>query len=432
MEESRRIEEICRLTKASTLQQICDLTYEIMGNPAFICDMTHTVLAYTKCVEVSDPMWNFNIVQGALERNTLVQDRDVSIVHGSSSGGQKAVLVKDSYQEYPRFIKTLVIRGSAAGVLVVTAYFRPFEDCDQDLMDLIASFLTPILEKERFSLKSGGKSVESLFRKLLDGAEYTREQVENRLHILNYPFRAHTYLLCIGERHWIDPDRPGSLDAILDRFYQIPGCYTLLYNTTLVCIYGSDEEVENWREQVPALTQILESEGLLAGVSRSIVSLHLLKEYYVQARDVLEVGLKLVREHTLYVKYDSYSSFLLLQHVPEEELMNYCHQKIQILQQYDDAHNTELGVTLQIYLEQAKSLVKTADILYIHRNTVRYRIRKCMEIMGTDLEDGNEIFAFILSLRILEYRRKLAPGAALYPGLTRSGEAGEQGEDAGI
>jgi hypothetical protein len=29
-----------------------------------------------------------------------------------------------------------------------------------------------------------------------------------------------------------------------------------------------------------------------------------------------------------------------------------------------------------------------------------------MELMNTDLEDGNEIFAYILSLRILEYDKK--------------------------
>lgn len=51
--------------------------------------------------------------------------------------------------------------------------------------------------------------------------------------------------------------------------------------------------------------------------------------------------------------------------------------------------------------------MRTAEILFIHRNTVRYRINKCMELLGSDLEDGNEIFAFILSLRMLEYRRKL-------------------------
>ena len=102
--------------------------------------------------------------------------------------------------------------------------------------------------------------------------------------------------------------------------------------------------------------------------------------------------------------------------------MRYCHQNIQELGDYDRLHHTELCATLQVYLEQTKSLVRTAEILFIHRNTVRYRINKCMELLGSDLEDGNEIFALILSLRMLEYRRKLldpadqsSPVPALFP-----------------
>ena len=73
------------------------------------------------------------------------------------------------------------------------------------------------------------------------------------------------------------------------------------------------------------------------------------------------------------------------------------------------AHDTQLCITLQTYLERAKSLSKTADLLFIHRNTVRYRINRCMELMNDRLEDGNEIFAYILSLRTLEYRAKIHP-----------------------
>ena len=99
--------------------------------------------------------------------------------------------------------------------------------------------------------------------------------------------------------------------------------------------------------------------------------------------------------------------FLLLQRIPEEELLLFCHQKVQELADYDRVHNTELCVTLQVYLEQTKSLVHTAEILFIHRNTVRYRVNKCMELMGTQFNDGSEVFSYILSLRMLEYKTKI-------------------------
>lgn len=419
MDEKEYIPEICRLPHTTDLQQLCDLAYRILGNPVFVCDMAHTILAYTRCVKVSDPLWSYNIVQGTLERNTLFQDREVSIVHENSITQQSPVLVEDSYQDYPRLIKTLNSKNSAVGVMVVTSYFKPFDDYDRDLVELIASFMLPIMERERFSLSAGEKSVEIFFRQLLEGAQYSSELVNKRLQVLNYPIQQYIYVLCICEQREVKPPRNGSIHSLLEQFSRISGCHTFLYNTTLVCIYGGESDITDWNVQAQQLTGILKKEGLLAGISRRVESIHHLREYYGQARDVLEIGRKLVREETLYFLYDSYSSFLLLQCVPEEELSHYCHQNILSLWEYDQTHNTELCITLQVYLEQAKSLSKAADILYIHRNTVRYRIHKCMELMKTDFEDGNDIFTYILSLRILEFQKKLAPGAFPYPGLSR-------------
>ena len=133
-----------------------------------------------------------------------------------------------------------------------------------------------------------------------------------------------------------------------------------------------------------------------------------LRDRYLQAQAVLDKGRKLGRQHNCF-QFDTLSSFLLFDRIPPADLDTYCHEQILNLLEYDMAHDTQLCITLQTYLEQAKSLSKTADLLFIHRNTVRYRINRCMELMNDRLEDGNEIFAYILSLRTLEYRAKIHP-----------------------
>jgi DNA-binding PucR family transcriptional regulator len=172
-----------------------------------------------------------------------------------------------------------------------------------------------------------------------------------------------------------------------------------------VCVYGSDTPITDWDRQAENLKELLDKQHLIAGVSRRMDGMEQLKAYYDQAQSVMEIGRQLGRSATCY-PYDSLSSFLLFGRIPADQLHMYCHQQIRELGRYDKVHNTELCTTLQVYLEQTKSLVHTADILFVHRNTVRYRINKCMELLGSTLDDGNEIFAFILSLRILEYESK--------------------------
>lgn len=408
MSGENNIELLCRMTRVESLQEICDLTYQIIGNPVFISDLAHTILAHTKCVEVEDPIWHENVELAHLQRNNLRQNREVGAVHFSSSGTRRPVLVEDDYLPYPRVIKTLTNKGRAVGVMVVTAYLKPFEDNILDMVDLISSFVVSQMMKERFFFSSSEQSVENFFINLLNGANYSREEVARRLEILDYKQMPHTYLLCICLMAGAEDRGRTSVRLLLEDFQRLGNTRVFLYNSSLLCLYGSETPVEHWEEQAPQLHELIRESGLQAGVSRRVERMDQLIEYYQQAQDALELGLWLQRPFT-YTSYDTLSSFLLFQRVPEGDLNLYCHEKIQLLRDYDESHGTELCATLQVYLEQTKSLAKTSEALFIHRNTVRYRINKCMELMNTSLEDGNEIFSFILSLRILEYRKKILP-----------------------
>ena len=399
------IDLLCRLPRAESLQQICDLTYEIVGNPAFISDLAHTILAYTKCVEIDDPVWQSNIVESRLDRNTLTQDREVSTVHASSGEEGKPVLVEDGFMPFPRIIKTLVSRGAAVGVLVVTAYAKPFEPGDIELIDLISSFAVARMTEEMHYPSDDAHRVENFFIKLLGGAQFSGERVKKRLELLRYKAHPFTYVLSVHAAPGSDAPESTEMEPLLARFRRLSGCVAFPYNASIVCVYGSDTDITHWDGQAPELAELLARENLIAGVSRQVTDFARFLDYYIQAQRTEEIGLRLGRTDR-FSCYDSLASFLMLRNMPRESLGDYCHQRIQQLGAYDDAHGTELCVTLQVYLEQAKSLARTSEILFVHRNTVRYRIHKCMELMNTDLEDGNEIFAFIFSLRILEYRKK--------------------------
>lgn len=408
MSKENNLELLCRMAHADSLQEICDLTYQIIGNPVFISDLAHTILSYTKCVEIQDHIWQENVVLAHLQRNNLRQNRQVGTVHLSSSGTQRPVLVEDDYLPFPRVIKTLSHKGRAVGVLVVTAYLCPFQSNILDMVDLISSFVVPQMMRDRFLVSSDKQSVENFLITLLNGKDYSQTEVEHRLELLNWKLPAYTYLLCLCLKPGEEKNRDFTMHSILEEIRSQNNCRVFLYNSALVCLYGSDTPVEHWEDQAPQLSQLMEETHLQAGVSRRIVRMDQLVTYYQQAQSALELGMWLQRPHT-FTHYDTLSSFLIFHRINSDDLELFVHQKIQALFTYDQDHDTELCATLQVYLEQAKSLAKTAEILFIHRNTVRYRIRKCTELINSDLEDGNEIFAFILSLRILEYRKKILP-----------------------
>ena len=88
---------------------------------------------------------------------------------------------------------------------------------------------------------------------------------------------------------------------------------------------------------------------------------------------------------------------------PNCNLISFCDRKVLDLNKYDERHGTELIKTLQVYLDHCKDLNSSAAILNVHKNTVRYRIAKCLELLGSDLENGAEIFSILFSIRVLHY-----------------------------
>ena len=59
---------------------------------------------------------------------------------------------------------------------------------------------------------------------------------------------------------------------------------------------------------------------------------------------------------------------------------------------------TALVDTVTTYLEQGSSLEATARMLFVHPNTVRYRLRRAGELTGLLPTDGRDAFALWLAI----------------------------------
>jgi DNA-binding PucR family transcriptional regulator len=61
------------------------------------------------------------------------------------------------------------------------------------------------------------------------------------------------------------------------------------------------------------------------------------------------------------------------------------------------AKQKEYSMTLRVYLENNRSVSRTSQQLYLHRNTVAYRIRRILDVLGVDLDDPNQFLAVYLA-----------------------------------
>ena len=57
------------------------------------------------------------------------------------------------------------------------------------------------------------------------------------------------------------------------------------------------------------------------------------------------------------------------------------------LEAYDARHGTDLVNTLSVYVKTGGNITTTADTLFLHRNSVAYRLLRIQELSGLKLRD---------------------------------------------
>jgi len=70
------------------------------------------------------------------------------------------------------------------------------------------------------------------------------------------------------------------------------------------------------------------------------------------------------------------------------------------LQEYDEKSSSNLLETLSLYFDENRNLGKAAEKMYIHRNTMKYRVKRIQEILNCDLKDEKTVFNITLCLKI--------------------------------
>ncbi|MCJ7836086.1 helix-turn-helix domain-containing protein [Cuneatibacter sp. NSJ-177] len=90
-----------------------------------------------------------------------------------------------------------------------------------------------------------------------------------------------------------------------------------------------------------------------------------------------------------------------------DDVIYLTHPSIVCLTRYDKTNGTNLRHTLFCYLLNGCNVNQTADMLYMHRNTVRNQLHRILELTHMDLDDGYLRLSLLLSCQIVSYYEKI-------------------------
>ena len=192
----------------------------------------------------------------------------------------------------------------------------------------------------------------------------------------------------------------------------------------VVLVPGSDDAVA--RRAAEAVLRELQAglPGHTFAIGRSRVALDPLDLHRAANEALLAVNVAEGDEERPLLAFEQTGAYrLLLSAMSEDpgELQRFYAETVEPLVAYDDQYETELVRTVEAFLDNDGNVAGTAQKLFTHRHTIRYRLERVRELSGLDVgsTDGREKLS--LGLKAMRVLGVAAPG----------GPASEPGTSAG-
>lgn len=137
----------------------------------------------------------------------------------------------------------------------------------------------------------------------------------------------------------------------------------------------------------------------ISGAATGLKELHV---SYKQAEKAFQIASKL-RWNDVLVPYESLGVLrVFLQIENQEVLKNFVNETLGALLTYDHEKNSNLLETLRVYADFNFNSQRTAQQLYIHINTLKYRLERIKEIGKLNLFDSEERFNIQLAIKFID------------------------------
>lgn len=290
---------------------------------------------------------------------------------------------------------------------------------DIKLIDIIQEIFLKI-EQKREEAKNGKHFLESLL--------FSQDHINDNINVLaefyNIKLRPFHYISILKMRKSSkDPYDISALSKSISSSLEdiLKGNnYTLIHmeyaNYILSLVFSNDyEDAKKSIEYIESGFNLMSSKysenvDMNLSFSRIRESDSNIKASYKEAFKALSM-IDMYDNYSKVIKYNELGIIRLFIELAEiKDVYQYCYENIGPILEYDKNHGMNLLETLKCYFKNNRHLLKTSQELFIHRNTLLYRLSTIKNLLQRDLDDAMtdlELFNSILIFEFLNLQNKL-------------------------
>lgn len=362
----------------STEQEMIHICARIMGNPVQLLDGDFGILACSEDeIMTSDPVRLRN-----------------AVIH---SGGRSALLEPDDSCSCRRILCGISCQGRVVGYLLTFELQCPLvEGIDRLCMERLCEALSGWMRLE--SPAGRADAIEVFVMELLRGQLTDETAIHQRQRVLGWPHSEKYYVLSVdvGSESGLDMVRR-EMTAILHREIYTMGRHCL---AVLGCKIADNLSYLDF----PELLNFLSEHDLYAGLSNGFLDLVTIRQAFEQS--VIVIPLR--QRFSMDIRLARYEDLILI-HLADTAskngvpLQSLCHPLVVNVSNYDLEHGTDYLKTLSAYVLNNMSIQQSADVLFIHRNTMHYRVNVLKEQFHIDFSNARLFMKLRISVTIYSY-----------------------------
>lgn len=370
------------------IKPIVEAAYEYFERPITVVDVTYKLICQLPDELVSDVVFD-----GIIRSKEIPQNIVLLLEEGKYrpylDKNPQPTYVDWGNLEYPRIMGAIKTGQAITGYYAILYKDHGFQDEDLAAAGIFSQALgTEMRKGNNYQLKRDELSG-FLMRELLDGSFKNSESI-SVWSKYGPSITKGGYLILYARK---PEESTGTGLEYLSRtvMEKYPDCFSMVKDEGLYVFFynltKSKKEAELNKKAIIDVTEYLASFNIKCGLSRVFYDIAKLAEYKFMAEDALRVGRQIADQKNIF-DFNDYIFYCLIGKIKQIPLSTiYVHPALENLLIYDQKYKTNFTDTLKCFIQSFKDLTATAEKLGIHRNSLKYRLKKITEISNVNLSD---------------------------------------------
>ena len=391
------------LTRGGGLSDLCVTGISHLQNPVYIHDSAFTILAMPCHVEGMLEMDYNEKTEKYFIPLWLVEDFKFSKGYQDTLHQRKAAIWGTN--QYPYHMRSLYVNiwdvNYYRARLLINELHTALRPGDFLLAEYLAEYALQILRRDDMSAGQHHQDLASTFKSLTTSGEADRRDLRYLLATLGWGGTDRFLLAKLQSQN--QETGITSINVLRSSLSAaFPGTFIFFFEQQLYIIADmtvSQMDLTAFRSR---LSPFLRDSLMYAGISLPVENIIHLNTASVQAGCALDCAFRM-RSHQWYVSFEDCAREYLISRIKTPTPVSlYLSPIPRFLQQYDREHGSQYCLTLRSFLQNERSIPRTAATLIVHRTTLLYRLEKIIALTKLNLDDETVRFYLLLSFRLLE------------------------------